>query len=407
MNVVCSAPGKILWMGGYSVLERPNVSFVTGVDKRVYAQATEVERGFCHFKIPQFNVDLAGKFENGKIVFAGNPSEQELASVKFVKTAAEVSRAYLVSQGVHFKGLELFSVSDPAFGSGGSKSGLGSSAAATTAAVAAIWELHGRPVKSHLDEIHKAAQITHSLAQGKVGSGFDVAASCFGGCKYTRYSKEFIPLGEVSDQQIADAIAAKWDYTAEKVELPRGFLPIVASFLGESASTSAMVKQIMAWKEKNKEEYVQLMKDLNSANEKAIDALQKINKKSHENPRDYLDVLANAPEHDKNLAGFKQAFDEGRELTKQLGEKSGAAIEPDEYSRLIKASEENGAFVAKLPGAGGGDSIAAICLSSSAKQKLAAFWQSYGEKKLELLDIGISNQGARRETEMPAELAGR
>ncbi len=406
MKAVCSAPGKILWLGGYSILERPNVGFVTGVDKRVFVQATEVETGFCNFKIPQFSVDLAGKWENGKIVFAGTPSEQELSSVKFVKIAADVCRAYFVSLGIHFKGIELYSISDPAFGSGGSKSGLGSSAAATTAAVAAIFELHGKPVKDNLQEIHKAAQITHSLAQGKIASGFDVAASCFGGCKYVRYSKELIPM-TASEQEIANAVSVKWDYEAERIELPRGFLVQIASFAGESASTTSMVKAINAWRDatpENKQEYARLFREANDANEKAIGALVRINRKSHENPRDYIDLLSHVeqdPDSDGPLKEFRIAFEKSREILKELGTKSGAGIEPDEYTKLIKASEENGAFVARLPGAGGGDAIAAICLSSTGKERLAQFWKSYSEKKLEHLDVGVSNQGVRTEREMP------
>jgi phosphomevalonate kinase len=38
-EVNASAPGKILWLGGYSVMERPNVGFVTTIDQHVHVIA--------------------------------------------------------------------------------------------------------------------------------------------------------------------------------------------------------------------------------------------------------------------------------------------------------------------------------------------------------------------------------
>jgi phosphomevalonate kinase len=60
------------------------------------------------------------------------------------------------------------------------KTGLGSSAALITSLVAAL------PAGRRL--VHHAAQHVHCLAQGKVGSGFDVAAAVFGSQRYTRFA---------------------------------------------------------------------------------------------------------------------------------------------------------------------------------------------------------------------------
>ena len=58
-----SAPGKVLWIGGYSVLERPNISFVTGVDKRVYARAGLKEGNLVELSAPQFKAGWQGPLE--------------------------------------------------------------------------------------------------------------------------------------------------------------------------------------------------------------------------------------------------------------------------------------------------------------------------------------------------------
>lgn len=62
----------------------------------------------------------------------------------------------------------------------GRKSGMGSSAAATVGATAALWYLAtGTPPT--LDELFQTALAAHRLAQGGKGSGYDLACSAYGG----------------------------------------------------------------------------------------------------------------------------------------------------------------------------------------------------------------------------------
>lgn len=79
-----------------------------------------------------------------------------------------------------------------------SKTGLGSSAALTSSVVAALFHFarlqifpHGAKMLEEHDEvevIHRLAQSAHCVAQGKVGSGFDVYTACYGTCAYTRFA---------------------------------------------------------------------------------------------------------------------------------------------------------------------------------------------------------------------------
>lgn len=80
------------------------------------------------------------------------------------------------------------------------KTGMGSSAALITSLVAALL-VHLKGVDSSaimepLGEgrrlIHNLAQYVHCLAQGKVGSGFDVSAAIFGSHIYTRFDPSVI-----------------------------------------------------------------------------------------------------------------------------------------------------------------------------------------------------------------------
>jgi phosphomevalonate kinase len=86
------------------------------------------------------------------------------------------------------------------------KTGLGSSAAMTTAVVAALLHYLGvvdlsslskdeRPVD--VDMVHIIAQTAHCIAQGKVGSGFDVSSAVYGSNRYVRFSPDILSSAQV------------------------------------------------------------------------------------------------------------------------------------------------------------------------------------------------------------------
>ena len=91
------------------------------------------------------------------------------------------------------------------------KTGLGSSAAMTTSVVAALLhyfgvvnlssldkDLHQEKDIVDLDLVHIIAQSAHCIAQGKVGSGFDVSSAVYGSQRYVRFSPEVLSSAQVS-----------------------------------------------------------------------------------------------------------------------------------------------------------------------------------------------------------------
>ncbi len=367
--VTASAPGKILWLGGYSVLEKGNASFVCAVDKRVKATLKH-SKGKIVLSSPQYSFEVACSFDKqkGKLIL-----EQPVPAARFVAKAVEVALCYLSAKKVAIENFSLSTFGDSEFGVGGGKSGLGSSAAATVACVAGVLAFHGiAPRGKNEILVHNLSQISHSLAQGKVGSGFDIAAACFGSCEYSRYSPQLISnLGESPiPKQIAELVDSKWDYSIEKIALPPSLRIVLANVVASSASTTEMVKKVSEWKKNSPNDYALIVKSLNDSNKEAIAALKK-----------------------GELEKFKDNFESGWQLTVELGCASGAQICPPLLGELLAESSRHGAFVAKLPGAGGGDSVAAICLSEKEEKQLKSFWKSYKQVKLGILPVQASATG--------------
>lgn len=77
--------------------------------------------------------------------------------------------------------------------SGVKKTGLGSSAALVTSAVLCVLSYFGFELNEQGKEVgHATAQLAHCLAQGKVGSGFDVASAIYGSVVYRRFEPETV-----------------------------------------------------------------------------------------------------------------------------------------------------------------------------------------------------------------------
>jgi len=359
--ITALAPGKILLLGGYAVLERPNVAYVLAVNKYVEAVLRRLPTNEIIIDMPNFGLSLNGDWSR----FAGSLDGHEKA--RFVIHAISTCAKYLDYKKIHRKGFELRTTSDEAFMVNSGKSGLGSSAAVTVATVAAVLGYHGiRDIKI----IHRIAQFSHAQAQGKIGSGFDIASACYGSIEYVRYSPDCMsPDFAYNINLFGKQIEDEWDYKIEKIRIPEGLQLVMANFPGTGASTPNMVRGLHEWMGKNPDRYREIMRSIDTADRLAIKALQ----------MNHLDI-------------FKKHFTSARLETKKLGEESGIEIESNEHSRLIEASMRHGAFVCRLPGAGGGDAIVALALDKTDKKRLEAFWRSCG---LHILDVAAIAGGCR------------
>lgn len=375
MEKIISAPGKVLLIGGYSVLELGNIAYTASIDKRVLAKIEEKEE--ISLNIPQYDVHTKCSFKDGKLNYLSSISDEKKERLRFMKNSVELSLRYLKEKGYELKGFKLTTSSDPEFNLKELKAGFGSSSAVTAATVGAIFKLHNFPLERK--DIFKISLLAHAFSQGKIGSGFDIATAVYGTCIYKRYNPKFIE--KASEKKISKIINKRWDFYVEKVNFPKIF-KLVVGFTGRPASTSEMVKIVYDFKGKNPIRYNILIEELERVNRKCVDSLRKIG------------AIEDSEEREKELEHFKYYFMESRELTRELGEISGAPIETQDLSRMIDSALKADALVSKLPGAGGGDNIIAICMDDKSKRNVLSTWKSIG---IIPLDINIENKGLKVE----------
>ena len=299
MTALASAPGKVMLAGEYAVIDGAE-AIMMAVDRRAIAHLTDVDQSLSPF--------LAAARDAIARARGGDSPEARAAARVVVDSRALAS-------------------------SGGIKLGVGSSAAATVAAVGCALAASGTPASR--SEIHALAHRAHGDAQaarGARGSGADVAASVHGGIVAVRRAgpEPTAPL----------AVRA--------LQLPSA-LTLVLVWTGAAAATGPLVARVRAFRRAHPARYEALAADIAAA----------------------AGRLASAAGPDAAVAALADA---GR-ATQALGTAAETALWTEAHDRVAAIAEPLGAAV-KPTGAGGGD--VALCATSSPalahtlRQRLAA-----------------------------------
>ncbi len=289
------------------------------------------------------------------------------------------------------------------------KTGLGSSAALVTALTAALLVQllppQGFSISSDAGKaiIHNLAQTAHCAAQGKIGSGFDVASAVYGSCVYRRFSPSLLSShGEPGKPGFAKELKSlvedadpsrKWDaeITKPEVTLPQG-LRLVMCDVDCGSRTPAMVKGLLAWREQNKEAADRIWKQLQETNENLQHELVKIDREKRKDYGQPRNIIADI-----------------RTLVRNMSSQSGVPIEPLSQQKLLDAcSQVPGVIGGVVPGAGGYDAIALIIEDraevTEALQGLLEKWQPVGDESgatrashVRMLHVREEMEGARSE----------
>lgn len=475
MEVVASAPGKVLITGGYLILERPNAGLVFSTNARFYAIVKPLHEeikpeswawSWTDVKVssPQLSREATYKLSlkkstlqctisrNSVNPFVEHAVQYAVAAARgtFVENEKKNVLEKLLLQGlditilgsndfysyrrqIEAHGLPLtretlatlpsfssitFNIEDSNGAVSSSckpevaKTGLGSSAAMTTSVVAALLQYFGvvklpslsnclaeqGAAESNIDMVHIIAQSAHCLAQGKIGSGFDVSASVYGSQRYVRFSPSVISSFQVGGSLpdvISDIFNAKWDHEASRFSLP----PLMALLLGEpgsgGSSTPSMVGSVKQWQKSDPRSSLETWTRLADANAKLEAQLNLLNKYAQEQWVIYKQIMGSCSSSAhvqwmeqvvdqsqqqivKSLLRARDAFFEIRFLMQQMGKAAGVPIEPESQTQLLDATMNmEGVLLAGVPGAGGFDAIFAIIIGE-ATDAVAKTWSSVG-----------------------------
>jgi len=240
------------------------------------------------------------------------------------------------------------------------KTGLGSSAALVTSLTAALvaWYMHD--VDQHLPQhrIHNLAQAAHCAAQGKVGSGFDVAAAVFGACLYRRFTPVILEaVGDPSSDGFIERLRLcvddldlnqRWDVeiSSHAVQIPHHLLLLMCD-VDCGSETPSMVRKILAWRKEKPTEADMLW---NAIQQGSNDLCQN------------LTQLAQLEGIDqKGLQELADTLSTIRSLVREMSAKSSVPVEPTVITELLDyCTSIPGVVGGVAPGAGGYDAVALL-----------------------------------------------
>lgn len=205
--------------------------------------------------------------------------------------------------------------------------------------------------------LHNLAQAAHCAAQGKIGSGFDIAAATYGSCIYRRFSPSTLEgLGGLGAKGFSTRLKSvvenadslhQWDVGIDKdfaASMPRG-LRLVMCDVDCGSETVGMVQNILSWRKEKPEQAKLLWETLHQGNQDLATELHRLAQKEDDSVEAY-----------DNLRTILLTI---RSLIREMSALSGVPVEPKSQTDLIDACcRLPGVVGGVVPGAGGFDAIA-------------------------------------------------
>ncbi|CUA66898.1 phosphomevalonate kinase [Rhizoctonia solani] len=320
------------------------------------------------------------------------------------------------------------------------KTGLGSSASLITSLVSALLLHFGAIPSDSLSSnassdqgrelAHNVAQYVHCLAQGKVGSGFDVSSAVFGSQVYQRFEPVVIAeimQGNPSASTLLSTLSPSnkaWNHVVSPFKLPP-LTRIMLADVDSGSDTPSMVGSVLKWKKIEPTVSDQLWEGLDKCNRGLGDIINRLSQKYQEDKAGYastVDKLTREAgdewERHSPIEALEvtaaQLFGNTRRLTKSIrdgmramGKSSGVPIEPPEQTQLLDACcALPGVVGGGVPGAGGYDAIWLLvlqpqdeALACSVVSSVEKLWQGWtGMSVSPLLATESLERGARKES---------
>jgi len=202
VQVTAQAPGKLILLGEYAVLEGAP-ALVASVNRTARVVMRDNPDGFS-VNAPALGIeDLHFKMDETGTIHYSQVDDRQLHHLRFFTAALNRCRLFLHVGGGKMKPA-VFTLDTDAFfdPQSGEKMGFGSSAALTVAVLAV------GTGSSDRDALYRAGMDAHYNAQGKAGSGIDIAAAVWGGLLHYRIPNK--PLS-AADALIAQTLTLPED----------------------------------------------------------------------------------------------------------------------------------------------------------------------------------------------------
>ena len=320
-KITVSAPGKLMLLGEHAVVYN-HPCLVTAVDQRIRATVETLD--VLEFQLEATDVKVTGYKKPLSELGVGDIPKGS----KFVEIAVKnINDKYPLKTGLTITTTSEFS----------SQFGFGSSSASTVCTIKAVSEILGLNLSNK--EIFDLSYKTVLDIQGK-GSGFDVAASVFGGTLY------FVAGGKVIEPLKSDS------------------LPLIVGYSGVKADTVALINKVKESFANRQDRLNEIYNCIEVLVNDAKDALLKMDWKN-----------------------FGELMNEDQKYLDKLGVSIG------KLNNMIKGALSAGAYGAKLSGAGGGDCMIAV----ASEDKRQAVEKAINAVGGEVINVKANAEGVRIE----------
>jgi phosphomevalonate kinase len=348
MEFTASAPGKLVLLGEYVVLEGAP-ALVLAVDRRAQARIETHDDPVCEVHAPDLGIRDARATIDGGVWhwLCDEATAGKLSLVEHVwQGLVREGLAPQAGQGfsLHLDTAGFFS----ADGAVRAKLGLGSSAALTVAlaSVLATFAGHAEVLSDRTRWLRRLLHM-HGGWQGGRGSGVDVAASVAGGL--IRY-------------QLA---GSSREPTFTRLAWPMNNVHCLFVWSGQSVSTNDFLQRLAQWRVSNAADYATHMNELGTLSEAAFDALHR------EDAKSFIGLT-------KEYASALQRF----------GHACGLEIYSPEQKRLAQMASDAG--VSYKPCGAGGDF--GVVFADDA-ERLATFEGSIVPAGMHVVPLDLDSEG--------------
>jgi phosphomevalonate kinase len=281
---------------------------------------------------------------------------------------------------------------------------------------------------SNVTDIAKLSQIAHCYAQGKIGSGFDVSAACYGSHVYQRFPSHLLQelLLQLDQTNNGDDNSKNTTTTAASETLQQimqmtwmggvqaglhcfhsnSLLQVIMADVSGGSESPSMAKQVLRWKQEQQQTSSQSKiphwEDLILINQTIVDLLQELESMTSttaqsndavtwQQQKQWLiqnaDRWPDVPEIEnplpRVLLQLRDAFHKARYHLKHMGIAANQVpIEPDVQTDLCDACQTiPGVIAALVPGAGGYDAVVVVYIhDESVRNAIANLWMQWKPK---------------------------